>query len=223
MADKGALMPWAEFLAEHPPGSRVEVDGLSEPNKGGRPVLVCPEVKLHCQDEHCERAQRFFCVKEPTVFLDVGGAPNVFLNYACRNCAQGSSGVDDAGRISSGVIALRAAFLSGRDTQSMYGEPEPGLQKKPAARYVFGSSKVCPVLCPGERANAVETPGRWRAGRGWQYEKPRFRRGTGVLGLFCKPQVPGSSPGGGCQKRRYEGVPTARCTPLVPRTVGDPG
>lgn len=77
------LIPWAELLADHPPGLLATASQLWSPEPPNSFVLERPDLQLHCYSEHCGE-KRFFHCRDRVYHKP--SETRAILVYSCRNC-----------------------------------------------------------------------------------------------------------------------------------------
>src|SRR4051794_23908826 len=80
-----SAIPWAEFLAEAPPGKRCIVDGITQHRQAGGWTLASPAIGLFCSNSACDKETFYDCENNP----EVAGYDRrfwKFLAYRCRHC-----------------------------------------------------------------------------------------------------------------------------------------
>lgn len=77
----------SEFLESTPPNQRINISDLVIFNKHTWEYKInTPEIRLHCQDEHCNGTRFFRCTSGNSKIISSDGFTFHYLTYLCSNC-----------------------------------------------------------------------------------------------------------------------------------------
>ncbi len=77
----------SEFLESTPPNQRINISDLVTFNgQRWEYKINTPEIRLHCQDEHCNGTRFFRCTNGNDKIISSNGFTFHYLKYLCSNC-----------------------------------------------------------------------------------------------------------------------------------------
>ncbi len=89
VTEKDKVKTLAEFLENTPPNQHIRISNLATLLKGDygyHTIFNTPEIRLHCDDNHCKGIRFFRPKSSKSVDLRGGTVEHLFLEYVCSNC-----------------------------------------------------------------------------------------------------------------------------------------